>query len=119
MPGLVLHSSAKVSCFHSATATVVPAGPSVQVSGSPVTTTSTLQVAGCPFQVPIGTGTKPQPCITVSWSSVSTKVRVNGQALLLQTPPGSGPGAGICKTGEQIPQGAPQVQQMQTRVTAT
>lgn len=119
MPGLVLHAGAQVSCFHAAPATVAPSAPTVQVSGSPVTTVRKLPVGGCPFQIPVGAGTKPQPCITVDWVMVSTKVRVYGQPLLLQAPPGSGPGAGECKTAEQLTQGVPQVSTMQTRVIAT
>ena len=119
MPGLVLHAGAQVSCFHAAPAAVAPSVPRVLVSGSPVTTVSTLPVAGCPFQVPVGPGTKPQPCITVNWAAVSARVFAMGQPLLLQLPPGPGPGAGVCKSVEQIPQGVPQVRAMQTRVIAS
>jgi len=119
VPGLVLHAGAQVSCFHGASATIAPSAPSVQVGGNAVTTVSKLPVGTCPFQIPVGAGTKPQPCITVEWATVSTKVKVMGQSVLLQTPPGSGPGAGECKTAEQITQGVPQVSSMQTRVMAT
>jgi hypothetical protein len=119
MPGLVLHAGAQVACFHAAPATVAPAGPRVLVSGQPVATLATLPVAGCPFQVPVPGGTKPQPCVTVNWLMVSARVLVNGQPVLLQTPPGPGTGPGLCKSAEQIPQGAPQVRAMQTRVIAS
>jgi hypothetical protein len=85
-------------------ATVPPPGPKIPVTA-------------CPFQVPIGTGTKPQPCVIVEWANVSIRVTVMGQALYLQSSPG--PGNGLCKSAEQIPQGAPTVKKLQTRVIAT
>jgi hypothetical protein len=74
-----------------------------------------ITVAGCPFQVPIGTGTKPQPCVKVQWTLVSTRVQINGQPVLLQ--PAPGPGSGVCQSVEQIPQGPPVVNVIQQRVT--
>jgi hypothetical protein len=121
MPGYVLDSTCGLSCFHQAPAPLTPA-PRVLVSGSPVATvppTSPKIVIppGCPFQVPIGTGTKPQPCVTITWANPSTRVTVMGQALLLQA--GPGPGNGMCQSAEQIPQGAPTFKKMQTRVLAS
>lgn len=119
MPGLILHGGAQVACFHQATATVPPSAPRVLVGGFPVATVKVFPVALCPWQIPIGTGTKPQPCVTVEWAMVATKVLVMGQPVLVQTPPGPGPGAGVCKSAEQAPQGVPTVRSMQTRVIAT
>jgi hypothetical protein len=120
MPGFVVDSASQVSCFHQAPGALVPV-PRVTVSGSPVATVPPsgpkIPVSGCPFQVPIGTGTKPQPCVTIEWANVSARVTVMGQPLYLQSSPG--PGNGICKSAEQIPQGAPAVKKLQTRVTAT
>jgi hypothetical protein len=42
---------------------------------------------------------------------------VMGQPLYLQAPPG--PGNGVCKSAEQIPQGIPTVKKLQTRVIAS
>ena len=58
-------------------------------------------VAGCPFQVPVGAGTKPQPCVKVQWPVPATRVKVDGQPVLLQT------STGLCQSAEQIPQGPP------------
>lgn len=118
MPGLLAHIGIGMQCTHAAPVTVLPAQPRVVVSGQPVATAkSTLTVAGCPFQVPIGAGTKPQPCVKVQWLMLSTRVLVGGDPAILQVGPGTG--AGICQSVEQIPQGPPMVSSLQTRVTAT
>jgi hypothetical protein len=68
-----------------------------------------LKVAGCPFQIPFGVGTKPQPCVSVQ-PVLSTRVFVNGQPALLNAPTGA-----MCFSVEMIPQGPPTFV-MQTRV---
>ena len=117
MPGLMLHVGATMQCTHGAPATIPPVQPRVLVSGQPVATLpAQITVAGCPFQIPVGAGTKPQPCVLVKWLNVSARVMVMGQPVLLQAAPG--PGAGICQSVEQIPQGPPVVGALQTRVIA-
>jgi hypothetical protein len=117
MPGLVLHQGAVVTCLHQIPATVPPT-PRVFVSEMPVATTAVLPISGpCPFQVPVPGGTKPQPCTTIQWANLSTRVLVMGQPLLLQAPPGPGVGGGTCLSGP-IPNGAAQVGAVQARVAA-
>lgn len=117
MPGLMLHVGATMQCTHGAPATIAPSQPRVLVSGQPVATLpAQIVVAGCPFQIPVGAGTKPQPCVLVKWLNVSSRVMVMGQPVLLQAAPG--PGAGICQSAEQIPQGPPVVGAVQPRVIA-
>ena len=120
MPGLLMHVNAVMSCFHQAgTATIPPTQPRVLVSGQPIATVSPppvplATVAGCPFQVPAPSGTKPQPCVTIKWLMPSTRFLVYGlPAALLPAP---GPGPGICQSVEQIPQGPPTVKTVQARV---
>lgn len=116
MPGFLLHVGATMQCTHAAPATIAPSQPRVLVSGQPVATAQGLiTVAGCPFQIPFGVGTKPQPCVTVKWGMIAGRVFVNGQPALLQAGPGAG--AGVCQSVEQIPQGPPTVNQMQIRVS--
>jgi hypothetical protein len=66
-------------------------------------------VSGCPFQVPIPAGTKPQPCVTVRWTVGATQTMVNSTPVLLQT------SVGICFSAEQIPQGPPTVVNVQQK----
>jgi hypothetical protein len=106
-----------MQCTHAASVTTAPTQPRVVVGGFSVATAANLlTVAGCPFQIPIGTGTKPQPCVKVQWANLSTRFMVNGQPVLLQAPPGPGSGAGVCQSVEQIPQGPPIVGSVQLRV---
>ncbi len=120
MPGFLMHVGAVMSCFHQAgQATIAPTQPRVLVNGQPVATvapppTPLAAVAGCPFQIPVPGGTKPQPCVTILWSMPSTRFLVNGLPAALIPAPGIAPG--ICQSAEQIPQGAPTVKVVQPRV---
>jgi uncharacterized Zn-binding protein involved in type VI secretion len=115
MPGLLLHVGAVMQCTHAAPATIAPSQPRVVVTGQPVATMmSQIAVAGCPFQIPFGVGTKPQPCVLVKWTMPSTRFLVNGQPAALI--PAPGPGPGVCQSPEQIPQGPPTVSTVQARV---
>jgi hypothetical protein len=98
--------------------TVPPMQKRVLVSGQPVAPFSTvITVAGCPFQIPVGLGTKPQPCVTVKWLMPSTRVLVMGQPAAVVAAPGPGPA--LCLSVEQIPAGPPIVSMVQIRVIAT
>ena len=117
MPGFMLHVNAALQCFHVAKATIAPTQTRVLVAGQPVATMSNpIAVAGCLFQIPFGVGTKPQPCVVVKWGMPSARVKVMG--LPVAVAPGPGPGPGVCQSAEQIPQGAPIVGFVQTRVVA-
>jgi hypothetical protein len=114
MPGFVMTVGATASCPHQGPATTTPVQSKVLILGQPVVTSANLYtVVGCVFAV----GPKPQPCVTVQWlpASFATKVRVLGTPVLLQA--AVGPGAGLCKSAEQIPQGPPLVTQVQPKVT--
>ncbi len=121
MPGFIVHVNAAMTCPHIlGTVTVAPGAPRVTMGTPPLavaTKTSLLAVAGCPFQVPAGTGTKPQPCVKVRWANLSTRVKANGVALLLQEPL-TGPGNGTAESIEPIPAGPPIVNFVQGRVRA-
>lgn len=111
MPGYLLHVNAAVNCSHAAKANIASTNIRVKVSGMAVATLNDITtVAGCPFQVPIGTGTKPQPCVKVQWSTPAMRVKINGQPALLST------SSGLCQSAEQIPQGPPTVVTTQMRV---
>ena len=111
MSGLVLHVGATVLCPHAGQVSIQSSNTRVKVSGQMVATASDIYtVAGCPFTVP---GPKPQPCVTARWVVPATRVRVNGQPVILKT------SSGICQSAEQIPQGPPNVTATQTRVKGT
>lgn len=118
MPGLLMHVGASLKCPHQIPALIAPSQVRVLVGGRPVATmASKMTIAGCPFQVPAGPGTKPQPCVTVKWAMPSTRFTVMGvPAALLPVP---GPGPAMCLSVEQFPQGPPNVATVQTHVIGT
>jgi hypothetical protein len=114
MPGNLLHVGAAVNCTHGAQASITSTNVRVKVGGQAVALASDITtVAGCPFQVPIGTGTKPQPCVKVQWSTPATRVKVGGQPVLLQS------SVGACQSAEQAPQGTATIVTTQQRVKGT
>jgi hypothetical protein len=111
MPGELVQVGATIQCPHGGQATIAPSNQRVKAGGAPVAVMSdTTTVAGCSFQIPIGTGTKPQPCMKVQWLVPATRVKVGGQFVLLKD------SNGLCQSAEQIPQGPPSVQMTQLRV---
>ena len=111
MSGFLVNVSATAQCPHAAKVTIPPGQQRVLVGGEPVATvTDQGSVAGCPFQVPVGPGTKPQPCVTAGWLVGALRVRVGGQAALLED------SSGLCKSAEGIPQGPPSIGTTQVRV---
>jgi hypothetical protein len=89
MPGFLLHVNAGLQCTHMAKATIAPLQPRVVVGSQPVAPlASVIAVAGCPFQIPVVAGTKPQPCVTVKWTMPSTRFLVAGQPAALAPAPG-------------------------------
>ena len=101
-------------CPHSGQVTIVSSNSKVLVGGQPVATFSdTYTIAGCPFQIPVGAGTKPQPCMKVQWLVPAMRVLVGGQPPVLST------STGLCQSAEQIPQGAPSVTTTQMKVSGT
>jgi hypothetical protein len=114
MPGPALHTGATAMCPHGGQLTIVVATPHVLLGGMPAAViTDQGLVAGCPFQVPVGAGTKPQPCVTTKWIVGATKVLVGGMPLLIN------PCTALCLSAEQIPGGPPVISASQTKVIAT
>jgi hypothetical protein len=110
----LFHVGAAAICPHAGQVTTVSSNTRVTVSGQPVATMNdTYTVAGCPFQIPVGPGTKPQPCVKVQWLVPALRVLVSGQPAILQS------SSGLCQSAEQIPQGPPSVVATQPRVSGT
>jgi hypothetical protein len=82
------------------------------LAGSPLAlATDTFLVAGCPFQIPVGLGTVPHPCMTVRWIRANMQTTVNGLATLAQD------SVGVCLAADQAPQGTVSVVQTQPQVS--
>ena len=110
----LFHVGASAICTHGGQVSTLSSNTRVTVSGQPVATIGdTYPVAGCPFQIPIGPGTKPQPCVKVQWLVPAMRVLVGGQPAILQS------SNGLCQSAEQIPQGPPSVVVTQLRTSGT
>src|ERR671912_735767 len=92
MPGSVLTAASTVMCIHGGQAIPTPTHPALLQ-------TDVHAVAGCPFQIPFGTGTKPSPCIRIEWLGGSTQLAIGGVGVLVQSR------VGICYNPEGAPQG--------------
>ncbi|MEU4428718.1 hypothetical protein AB0F81_49600 [Actinoplanes sp. NPDC024001] len=103
------HVDETMSCPHGGRASIAPGRSRVLADGHPVATLADRwTVAGCTFTV----GNKPQPCVTVSWTTAAERVRAQGSPVLSQA------STGLCQSAEQVPQGPPQISVVQQRVVA-
>lgn len=79
----------------------------VLVGGMPVVTQKDMFViAGCKFAL----STPPHPCVTIKWLIPSSRVKVNGNPVILRD------STGQCQSPAQTPQGSPIVMMQQNRV---
>lgn len=114
MPGPMLHVGAVVTCPHGMPAQVVPGSPRVLLSGQPAASmVDAWPVTGCPFQIPVGPGTKPSPCLQLRWTVPAARVVVNGAPAITAASTGFG------LSPEGAPQGPPIPTVFQPRVVAT
>ncbi|GAB7045627.1 hypothetical protein [Catenuloplanes indicus] len=103
------HVNETMTCPHGGRVAVAPGRSRTSVQGSPAAALADQwTVTGCPFTA----GNKPQPCVTVTWTTASERVRAQGSPVLLQ---GS---TGLCQSAERIPAGPPQISVIQQRVVA-
>ena len=104
----ILTTASTIQCPHGGSVTLTTANQVAKIDGSPALLETDIHtISGCPFQIPIGTGTKPSPCVTVRWSAPATQTKVNQLGVLLQT------SVGLCSSAEQAPQGTAIIAQVQ------
>jgi uncharacterized Zn-binding protein involved in type VI secretion len=76
MPGFLLHLGALVQCKHQGQAVPVVTNSSVKVAGQPIVTmVAPYNITGCPLN---------NPCVSAQWISAATRIKSNGQPVLLQ-----------------------------------
>ena len=107
MSGSLVQVGAQVKCSHSGQATPSVSNPRVKLGGAPsVLMSAPYVIAGCTFPPPPAAN---GPCVSGQWTSGTTRVKSNGQALLMKS-----------STGQCAPTGTPmQVVMSQSRVSAT
>lgn len=111
MAAPILTTASTVLCPHGGTVSLSTSNAIAMADSAPMLLLTDIHsVSGCPFQVPAGPTTKPQPCVTVQWQVGATQTKVNSVAVLLQT------STGLCFSAEQIPQGPPSIVNVQMKV---
>ena len=100
MAGQSLNVNSTLQCPHGGSVRIISTNVRVKVDDAyAALATDQFIVSGCPFQIPVGTGTVPSPCLTVRWTLTDLRVKVNSAATLGQ---GS---VGLCLNAQQAPQG--------------
>jgi hypothetical protein len=96
----VLTTLGTVMCPHGGQVTLNTSQSDVEAEGGKVILVSDEHsIAGCAFQIPVGAGTKPQPCVKLRWQVGAMMATVNGTAVVNQA------SVGLCYSAEEIPQG--------------
>ena len=112
MAAPVLTAASTLLCPHGGTVSIIATSGST-ASGVPVALSSDVfTISGCPFQIPVGVGTVPHPCVTVQWIGVGQTAKANGVAVL------TAQSAGLCLAADGVPQGPAIVAATQPVVTA-
>lgn len=112
MAGNSLTTAAQLKCPHGGTVSVSSANSRVSAAGSPLALASdTFTISGCSFQIPVGAGTVPSPCVRVQWIMSDLRDKTNGSLGLTQ---GS---AGLCLAATQMPQGPVSVTSTQSKAS--
>jgi hypothetical protein len=113
MAAALLTTASSLQCPHGGTVSIVSTNTKVQAGAALALATDTFTIAGCPFQIPVGVGTVPHPCVTVQWTKTNVMTSVNGTPTLAQD------SVGLCLAADQAPQGPVSVVQTQPTVTGS
>jgi len=114
MAGNSLTTAAALQCPHGGTVSIASTNTRVTAGGAPFAlATDTFTIVGCPFQIPVGTGTVPSPCVRVQWIVTDARDKANGMFALSRT------NAGVCLAATQLPQGPVTISATQPKVSGT
>ena len=113
MPGGMITTASTLQCPHGGSVTIATTNTMV-TAGSPLAlATDSFTIAGCPFQVPVGVGTVPHPCVRVQWTAVNPLTSVNGNPTLTED------SVGVCLAADQAPQGKVVIAATQSLVSSS
>jgi len=108
--GNTLNVNSTLQCPHGGSVQIISANTRVKVDGAyAALSTDQFVISGCPFQIPVGVGTIPSPCLTVQWVVTDMRVKVNSNATLSRS------AVGLCQNAQQIPQGPVVIANTQVR----
>lgn len=114
MASPLLTTASSLQCPHGGSVSITSSNTSTKADSAALALVSdTFSISGCPFQIPIGTGTKPSPCIKVQWLVTNLRSQVNSTATL------SSSSVGLCLSAEQLPQGPVSVVNTQAKASST
>jgi hypothetical protein len=110
MAGNTVNVNSTLQCPHGGAVQIISANTRVKADSAYVAlATDQYLISGCPFQIPVGAGTVPSPCLTVQWTVTDMRVKVNG------TPTLSRSDVGLCLSALQVPQGPVVIANTQVR----
>ncbi len=95
----LLTTASQLTCPHGGTVAIAPGATGVQAGAPLALASDSFSITGCTWQIVVGAGTVPHPCVTVQWSLVNKKTTVNGVPTL------SLDSKGQCLAADQVPQG--------------
>lgn len=99
MATALLTTASALQCPHGGSVTIASTNTKVSAGAPLALASDTFTIAGCPFQIPVGTGTVPHPCVKVQWVKTNAKATVGGTPTLSQD------SQGLCLAADQVPQG--------------
>jgi len=112
MASPVITAASALLCPHGGMVSILAKGGAT-ASGVPVAlATDVFTISGCPFQIPVGVGTVPHPCVTVHWIDLGQGASAAGVAVL------TAESIGFCLAADGVPQGRVIVAATQVVVTA-
>lgn len=111
MAAHLLTTASSLQCPHGGVVTIASSNTRVQAVAPLALATDTFTIGGCPFQIPVGTGTVPHPCVRVQWVKPNVRTTVNGTPTLAED------SVGLCLAADQAPQGPVSVIQAQPRAS--
>ncbi|MDT8999147.1 hypothetical protein RQP53_07690 [Paucibacter sp. APW11] len=110
MATALLTTGSSLQCPHGGTVTIASTNTQARAGVALALASDTFSIAGCPFQIPVGTGSVPHPCVQVRWTKFNQSCKVNGQPTLALD------SKGICLAADQAPQGPVSIVQAQPLV---
>lgn len=100
MASPLLTTASQLACPHGGSVSITSVNGNTHAAQAPLALANdTFAISGCPFQIPIGTGSVPHPCVSVRWVKPNVQCTVNGQPTLSQN------SVGLCLAADQAPQG--------------
>lgn len=110
MAAALLTTASTLQCPHGGSVTIASTNTRALATAALALASDTFSIAGCPFQIPVGTGSVPHPCVSVRWTKFNQHCLVNGQPTLAQD------SQGLCLAADQAPQGPVSIVQAQPLV---